>query len=531
MMNRSVFSCFQWLSLFVLTLCTVTAIADDRLKDIDDYINGSLEDWRLPGIAVAVVHNGETIFADGFGAKELGKPDQIDKNTLFQVGSTSKAFAAAAVAILVDEGKLSWNDRVVDHLPWFKADNPDIAAKATVQDLLTHTTGLRDALYPAVAIMNSDQVSRKIADLKPVLSYGDYRYCNLGYGLIEHVVEKASGMDWHDFVQQRIFAPLEMQDSQTSPYAIWNDEHVAPVFFGSAPAGDVGIANAANHNVAMPHGRNERGETRVLAWQSYDNMAPAGSVVSSVADMANWLKVLLNDGRFQGQQLLTVETARYLSSSLVEIPKGYFLFADSPAAHYGLGWDIQQFQGRRLVYHGGGILGFPALAAFFPDQDLGIVVLANGNTLTPYYPHQEVVAWVAERLLGLDSRDWHGEILAATNQAWDEFVEKKQTALAARKLDTQPTLSLQSYAGRYQAQLPGAATVEHIDGQLRFQIKGEGAFSGRLQHWQDDQFMLHMDGGDAARFSTILVSFVIDENTGKVTDLDVGPVGSFKRID
>ncbi len=512
-----------------IVLGVVPAVADERLEGIDEYINNSLEDWRLPGIAVAVVENGKVLLARGYGVKELGKDARNDADTLFQIGSTSKAFAAASIAVLVDDGKLTWDDRIVDHLPWFNVENPEILEKATIRDLLTHMSGITGVIGPFVTIMSSDEAARQLEYAGPMLPFrGQFSYSNAGYGLIEHIVEAVSGMSWQNFVEQHIFAPLGMNDSATSPYDIWKYPFVAPTFWGSAPAGNVSIENAPDFNVALPNGYDRCGKRRVMAWQSYENTAPAGNVVSSVNDMAKWLQMFLCEGTYDGKAVIQSNSVREMISPLVDLP-GYFLFADNNSAHYGMGWREQAFQGHRLVFHGGGIFGFPAFVAFLPEEKLGVVVLANGSTLTPYYPHQEIVAWVTERVLGLEFRDWHGEVLAATNALWDRVSQRETTLQAEREKDTIPTLPLKEYAGKYEHDLIGLAKVKFKKDELYFQIDKKGAFSGLLEHWQDDQFRLHFDGGDGAKYANALVTFEVNE-TGKVLSLTGGMLGSFTRV-
>ena len=223
------------------------APADSRLAGLSDNIRSAMADWDLPGLAVAVVHVDEVIFAEGFGVKELGREDPVDAHTLFQIGSVSKSFGAAAIGALVDDGLVQWDDPVVEHLPWFRVKDPGITHEMTIRDLLSHQSGIPGDAFPALTI-------------------------NQGYGVAGLVVEAVTGKTWSEWVRERLLNPLEMHNSAASPYELWEDPFVAPTFLGTAPAGTVGIADAPGRNVAMPHGVDREGARRVLVWQSYDSM-------------------------------------------------------------------------------------------------------------------------------------------------------------------------------------------------------------------------------------------------------------------
>ena len=267
------------------------APADSRLAGLSDYIRSAMADWNLPGLAVAVVHVDEVIFAEGFGVKELGQEDPVDAHTLFQVGSVSKSFGAAAIGALVDDGLVHWDDPVVEHLPWFRVKDPEITREMTIRDLLSHQSGMPGDAFPALTIMDARTAAERVRHLDNQTPLREsFRYSNQGYEVAGLVVEAVTGKTWGEWVRERLLDPLEMHNSAVSPYELWEDPFVAPTFLGTAPAGTVGIVDAPGRNVAMPHGVDREGARRVLAWQSYDSMQAAGSVVSSAAEMANWLQ-------------------------------------------------------------------------------------------------------------------------------------------------------------------------------------------------------------------------------------------------
>lgn len=502
----------------------------DVLAGLDAYIAESMPDWDIPGLAVAVVHEGEVVFARGFGVKEVGRDDLVDARTLFQIGSVSKSFAAAAIGALVDEGLATWDDPVIQHLPWFRVKDPWITREITLRDLLSHQSGMPGAAYPVLAVVDARETAEglRLLDNQAPLRQG-YRYSNQAYGVAGLVVEAAAGMSWGAWVHDQLLEPLEMRDTGTSPYDVWDSVHVAPTFLGSAPAGVPGIDDAPGRNVAMPHGVDRNGNRRVLSWQSYDNMQAAGSVVSNVVDMANWVRMQLGHGHFNGVAVLDSTTVSEMHAPQVRTPST-FVFADPGVGSYGLGWARVSFLGHTYISHGGGIFGFPAYAAMLPEANAGVVVLANGSMWTPYYPHQEIAAWVFARLLGVEGRDWHGEVMART-EAIHAQVEAALTARAAGRIDgTRPSLPLAGYAGRYEDEY-GAVTahVVHDDTGLRVHFGAPGSFSGDMEHWHHDVFQLHYDGGDGQAYGSSFVTFTIGPDGG-VAQMDMGFMGRYRRV-
>jgi CubicO group peptidase (beta-lactamase class C family) len=503
--------------------------AEEPPEGLDAYVEQVLVDWDLPGAAVAVVSGGDVIFARGFGVKQLGRDDRIDENTLFQIGSTSKAFGAAALGVLVDDGKISWDDPVVDHVPWFKLADPWLTRNITIRDLVAHRTGVLDAWYPFTNIMDGEEALRRMRLLDTYLPFRQqYQYSNMMYGLVGQVAAEVSGMSWGDFVKQRLFAPLGMTSSGASPYDVWEAPYVAPAFLGTAPAGDVGIDDAPGANVAMPHGHDRDGNRKVLAWQSYDSLAASGSVVSSVSDMSRWLRMLLAGGLFEGKRVLEESAVTELLSPQIPLSQTAFHFADGES-FYAMGWEVNRFQGHRYISHGGGIFGFPAYVAMAPDDGIGVVVLANGSGLNAYSPHQQITAWVLDRLLGLETRDWRAECLAAAEVYPKMLQAREDTLAAARHRGTTPSLAIEDYAGEYVNELAGSLRVAVEEGELVFRFPGDGAFSGTLEHWHHDVFRLFFDGGDGVAFSSSFVIFTVDE-LGEVSKLDAGPMGEYSRV-
>jgi len=508
------------------------AEARERIAGLADYIEQSMPDWNLPGLAVGVVYRDEVVFTGGFGVKELGRDDAIDAETLFQIGSVSKSFAAGAIAALVDDGLVDWDDPVVKHLPWFRVKDPWITRSMTIRDILSHRSGIPGDAYAVLAVMDGREAAERLRLLDnqgPLRQ--DYRYSNQGYGVAGLVVEAVTGMSWGDWVHERIFEPLQMHRSAASPHEVWDQRFVAPAFLGSAPAGTVGIADAPGRNVAMPHGVARDGSRRVLSWQSYDSMQAAGSVVSSVSDLVNWIRMHLGAGALGDVVVLSETSVAEMHAPQIrtEVTSLAEPFADEGPGAYGLGWSRSSFEARTQLSHGGGIFGFPAFVALLPEVEAGVAVLANGSSWTPYYPHKQIAAWVFARLIATPDRDWHGEIMTRTG-AIEAQVEATLAAQdAARIPGTMPSLPLERYTGTYEYEYEGHAHVElGDDGALRVHFGQPGSFSGVMEHWHHDVFRLHYDGGDGQAYGSSFVTFTIGPQGG-VSWMDMGFMGRFRK--
>ena len=527
--------------LYLLVLFLFSCDNQNKLSNLDDYINDSLNDWDLPGLAVAVVHENKIIYAKGFGLKEIKKNNKINKNTLFQIGSVTKGFASASIASLVDDGLLKWDDPIVKYLPWFKLKNVNISNNITIRDLLAHTSDMPAHAYHSLEIINELEVAKRAELLEIQSNDKKYRYSNQAYGLISLLVESVTKKKWGDWLTERIFEPLNMKNSFSSPYEVWDSLYVAPTFLGTAPSKNISIKNNPKMNVAMPHGKYRNTYRKVLPWQSYDNLQPAGSIVSNVMDMANWIKFHLNEGKFESQQVISKNNLAEMHKPQIE-NVGYFLFADateevklgrakgvtSSKTYYGLGWNIGTFQGELHLSHGGGIFGFPAFISLLPEKNAGVVVLANGSLWTPYYPHHEITAYIYSNLFDFEQKDLHRITIDKTNAILDQVNGLNKARNSKRNPSAKPTLPIKDYLGLYGSKLAGPFEIKLEGTTLQLGFKGNGAFSGELEHWYDDTFILYFDGGDGQAYESTLITFKIDNNN--VIGINLGAFGNYNRI-
>ena len=323
-MNRFTQSFLLAIILVVLAypLAAQTPTTAARLKEIDEYSAKAGVDWKVPGFAIAIVKDDRVVFAKGYGVLELGKPTAVDENTLFAIASNSKAFTAAALAILVDEGKVKWDDKVTKYLPSFELYDPYVTRELTIRDLLSHRSGLAtfggDLLWYE-SEYSRDEILRRIRFLKPTSSFRSrFGYQNIMFLAAGEVVAKVSGKSWDEFVKERFFAPLAMKRTVTSHADLLNSS-----------------------NVAMPHNEVD-GKIRAIRYGKVDNIGAAGGIKSSVADMAQWLRLQLGRGTYEGRKLFSSTASREMwtphtvFSGISEQAEKF-----NPTRHfnlYGLGW-------------------------------------------------------------------------------------------------------------------------------------------------------------------------------------------------
>jgi CubicO group peptidase (beta-lactamase class C family) len=481
----------------VLLLVTgrVSSATAPDLQGLDEYVKKSVADWEIPGLAIAVVKDGQVVFSKGYGVRELGKPDPADDLTLFAIGSTTKAMTAAAIGMLVDEGKVGWDDPVSRHLPWFQLKDPFVSREVTVRDLLTHRAGLPNAdflWYGRDA--DGREILRRMRYLPQETSLrSHFTYQNMMYAAAGAVVAEVSGMPWDAFVRKRIFEPLGMTGTAST---------LAEA--GSKP------------NVASPHYRID-GKVQVIENASVDSVAPAGAVWSSVSDMAKWMRFVLEGTTPGGEALLKKETLEELFRPQTLVDRDEFYptqkLTNPHWTTYGLGWFQADYRGRAVDFHTGSIDGMVAIHGLVRAERLGVYVLANLD-------HAELRHALMYRVFDLydahgdATRDWSAEVKSLYDSLAKEAEKRRAESEKKRAPGTKPSLALDAYAGTYSDELAGEARVTN-DGGLRIRL-GPG-LEGTLEHWHYDVFRVIWD---RQWQGTALVAFRLDPD-GKVAGLEI----------
>lgn len=473
---------------------------DEKLKEIDAYAEKARADWNVPGFAVAIVKDDKVVFAKGYGVRELGKPEKVDENTLFAIASNSKAFTTASLAILVDEKKLNWDDKVSRYLPEFQMYNPYVTSELTIRDLVSHRSGLDtfsgDLLWYETTY-NSDEILRRVRFLKPKSSFrSQFGYQNLMFIAAGKVIEKVSGQAWGQFVRERILTPLGMTRTTVS-------------------------IRDLKDNYAMPHNESAGGgKLRVLHLGNVDGAAPAAALNSSVKEIANWLRLQLGHGKFEGKQIYSERQAGEMWTANTLLGVNPFPAKDAPTklfSAYGLGWFLSDYRGRKVVSHGGGLDGMISQTAMMPEENLGLVVLTNSETSVNSIMQNKIFDVFLEVT---PKRDWSAERLERAKQIKTREAEEAKKVDAAHVANTKPTLALSNYAGTYTDRLYGDATVTEENGKLVMRFVQSPNFVADLEHWHYDTFQIKWRPTVAYNFPRGFVTFTIDKN-GKTDEMKI----------
>ncbi|HEX9108221.1 MAG TPA: serine hydrolase [Longimicrobiales bacterium] len=480
------------------------APTDPRLAGLDAYIEKAMKDWEVPGLALAIVKNDSVIYARGYGVRELGKPDPVTPRTIFAVGSTSKAFTAALMAMLVDSGKVKWDDHVTQFLPWFQLYDPYVTREMTIHDILSHRSGLgRGDLLWYASPLSRDSVVKAVRNLKPSWSFrSHFGYQNIMFVTAGQVEAAVAGENWDRLVRHRIFEPLGMSASVTSVHDLQR-------------GGDV----------ATPH---EKVDDKVIpiAWRDIDNAGPAGSIDSNVLDYARWLRFQLDDGVLpNGKRLISHAAMREMHSPQTIIPITEEAEKLNPWSHfsaYGLGWFLLDYRGNEIIHHGGNIDGFSAEVDLVPEQKLGIVIFTNlnGTALRDALPYA-----IYDRFLGVkDGKDWSAAYLEQRKKMLARADSMKAKVEAAHVKGTKPSLTLDKYAGVYADSLYGPLTISLEKDHLV--ATRSAAFVADLEHWDYDNFRaVWRDHTLGKQFFTFQV-----DPMGKAAAVTIEDLATFERV-
>lgn len=481
------------------------------LKELDAYVAKGMHDWGIPGLSVAVVKNDSVIFAKGYGIRSIANPLPVDDQTLFGIMSTSKAFTAMSLAMLVDEHKVAWNDPVSKWLPQLEFPGALQTRELTVKDLLTHNTGLGNAdLLWTRGDLSRDEIFRRVRFLTPAYSIRNgFIYQNVMYSAAGEVVARASGMSWEDFVRTRIFTPLGMTRSYTT--------------LGQMRA-------SRDPNVSEPHFK-IRDTIRVIRDEPADPIEAAGAIWSTAGDMAKWVRFLLDSGRVNGTRLVSEQSFReVLKPQVVGPPGGFYPTSRVIRPHwetYGFGFFEEDYRGKFVAYHTGSLAGRTAIIGLIPDERMGVYVLGNLDHAefrhALMYKAFDLFAGTAET----PARDWSAEFLKLYGDAEKQADAARAARDASRVMGTKPSLPLEKYAGTYSHPAWGDLSVTMDGGALHLAIGPSPDNAGPLEHWNYDTFRATLGDG---RGGTTTLTFALDP-AGKVSSvmMDGSPEYVFKR--
>jgi CubicO group peptidase (beta-lactamase class C family) len=465
-------------TLSIVTILIAVAIslpAQSAPPDLDSYVANSMKIFDVPGMAVAIVKDGKVVVAKGYGVRKLGDPTPVDERTMFAIGSNTKAFTTAALAGLVDAGKISWDDPVYQRLPGFVMYDPYVSHEMTIRDLLTHRSGMGlgegDLLFWPQSTFTREEIIYKLRFMKPASSFRSrFAYDNLLYMTAGQIIPAVTGTTWDDYIPQHIFAPLGMNNSNVSTAAF-------------KPGDDY----------AFPHSRVD-GKLQVIHFEVLDNAGPAGSINSCATDMAKWVLLQLNHGKFLDREgrLFSEQQSKEMWTAQTILPIGTppapLAGLKSNFADYALGWGLRDYHGRKLVGHTGGVGGFVSRVMLVPEENLGVVILTNAEEGGAF---DSILFHVLDHYFNLPPTDWTAAYKSLKDMQEQSAADTMKKAEGARAADSKPSMPLEKYAGTYNDAWYGPITIKKEGAGLVITFDHTPTMIGDLQHWQYDTFKAH----------------------------------------
>jgi len=476
-------------------------------QKLDQYIEKTRNDWNVPGLSITVVKEDKVLFAKGYGVREIGKNDPVDIKTLFGAMSTTKAMTVAALAMLVDEGKVKWDDKVITHLPGFKVADPYVTKELKIRDLLTHNAGLGNAdhLWGWTPSMPADQVVSKMQYAKPAYSFRDgFVYQNIMYLVAGQVIERISGKSWEEFLKERLFEPLGMKNT----YATYG-------------------LSTGYQNRSIAHFELD-GKIQPISESLADQIGPAGSVWSTADDIGKWVSFMLGSTTVNGKQLLKPETYREILKPHVIIPTKDFYPTTAVTkpkwTTYGLGWFQHDYRGEMVNFHTGSLAGRTAIIGLLTDKKVGVYVFGNLD-------HAEVRHALMYKVFDLfafddDSRDWSAELLTLYKGLKEKAEKTAKTVEGLRQKNTKPSLKATDYEGRYQDPFYGDVEINSLNGKMRIIMSPE--VQGEIKHWHFDTFEVTWD---TKWWGKSLIAFELNPLTRKVTAIKFAGIEFVRAAD
>jgi len=484
----------------LILVVVASAVAQNKVDDFDKYAEAARQEWKVPGMSIAVVQDGKVILAKGYGVRELGNAAPVDADTLFGAMSTTKAMTVVTLGMLVDEGRISWDDKVIKYLPDFRVADAYVTSELRIRDLLTHNAGMGNAdfLWTWTPELSTADILKRMQYARPSYPFrGGYTYQNIMYAVAGQVVEKVSGMSWERFVTERLFVPLGMKNT----FATYG-------------------ASSSYQNRSVSHFDID-GKITVIPEQTADPIAPAGAVWSTANDIAKWIDFMLGNTTVNGKQLLKPATLQaLLQPQAIVPPSDFYPTVSLTKPHwttYGFGWFQHDYRGEMVNFHTGSLAGRTAIIGLIPDKKMGVYIFGNVD-------HAEVRHALMYKAFDVfafgdgNGRDWSKEMKTLYDGLEAQSKKQVEAQKARRKLDTKPSLPLSAYAGKYSDPFYGEIEITFENGKLRLSI-GKGARSADLEHWHYDTFQTKWE---KRWLGEGLVSFQLNPGTGEVQAITIG---------
>ncbi len=484
----------------ILLFSTFSQAQEIAESKVDELVSQTLKTFNVPGIAVGIVHEGKIVLAKGYGIANIETGEKVNSMTNFGIASNSKAFTTTAIAMLVDEGKMNWDDKVKKYIPEFKMYNDYVTEEFTIRDLVTHRSGLGLGagdlmVWPDGHDFTPNDIIQNIHYLKPVSDFRTkYDYDNLLYIIAGVVIERVSGKSWTDFIQERILSPLQM--NRTAPnWTLLKDKS----------------------NAIAPHVPID-GKLKVIDRYTNPIFDAAAGIYSNVDDLAKWVQFQLDEGNINGNQLISVEQMKELKTpqTLVKIvtkPPYNSLFKA-----YGLGFFLQDVNGKLEVSHTGGLEGIVTQIVMIPQEKLGIIVLTNQQQGAAF---MAISNTIKDFYLGLPEKDWveeYDELISKRGEEADKITaEVWQTVEQNKKSKSPETKHL---IGTYKDNWFGEISISNEKGKLRFTSKRSGQLKGDMFYYKDNTYAVKWDNAYLHADAFVFVEW----EGGKVKGLKMEPI-------
>jgi len=446
----------------------------DQINHLDSYYEKALKEWNIPGMAIAIVSDNEILFEKGYGYANIENKLKVDEHTLFAVASNSKAFTASAIAKLVDAGQLKWDDKVIDYIPYFKLYDAYVTAHFTIEDLLSHRSGLKtfsgDLLWYG-SDLSPKEIIESAQYLEPAYEYRTtFGYSNIMYLVAGQIIEKITGQSWQSYIQKEFISPLGMDRTILTTNDI-----------------------AKMTNVATPY-YEEHNTNHELEWTNWDNIAPAGAIISSVHDYSNWLMLNINEGTLNKKEYFSNAQFTNMTTPHVNFKVGQSSRKNAPSKHfkaYGMGWSLEDNHGAKIISHSGGYDGMISKSCVVPERNIGIVILTNNLNWLPSAILNKTLDVILDN--NLTGKDWSAEYLSykKTSDLNDQKTQKediiKKGTLGDKSYD------LKAYTGTYNDQMYGDIIIKIDNNQLYLDMTRTAIFKAPLSHWNKDIFTFRFD--------------------------------------
>ena len=474
-------------------------IKSKQLSRIDDAMLRAVSSMNLPSISVAIVQDGTLLWSNSHGLLDTQTLAKATPDARYAVASNTKAFTSAALAQLVDAGKINWDDRVTDYLPSFKLYDPYVTSELRIRDLLCHRSGLAtfsgDLLWYGSS-WTSDEVLQKAQFLKPTSSFRtEFGYQNILFIAAGKIIEVVTGQTWKNCIQDSLLSRIGMTQSILSVSELGD----------GAPQ-------------ALPHNETADGGQVPIQWVNWDNMAPAGALIASVEEMAKWMIVQLDSGRVSNQTIWNPQRTQEMWTMHTPIPVSSWYRSKLPSMHfrgYGLGWEMTTLHGRKIVGHSGGYDGMISRQMLVPEEKIGVFIVTNTNSSVPWALGYDILNVLLDQ-----NTDFNLLTFLEENRASESEKQAKEADILAstRIKGTAPSHAIADFAGTYTDPMYGTIEVAESDGALQLQFIQTPLFRAELKHWHYDTFQLNWS--EQMMLPSGMVHFSVDAS-GKVQSLDV----------